>query len=387
METLEGIIKDEIREKGPMTFARFMELALYHPQLGYYGAGARIGKSGDFYTSPHMGPVFGRLMAEVCIRLMDALPGPGRAFVEMGAGEGRFARDFLEHLSRYHAGLAGALSYVIIERSPGMTERQKETLGDLAGRVSWHEELEGLPSPVTGVFFSNELVDALPFHRIREEDGYLREIYVSLSGERFTEKPGPISTPLIARHFNRLGINLPPGVTTEVSLKACEWLRSLSGRLGSGFVVTVDYGYPAYRYYAPERRSGTMMCHHRHTRHERPYVNIGAQDITAHAEFTSLALEGRDSGLTPLIYTDQTAFLTYALEILHHTMSAGGAEEEEFREAGMGAGPLVHPEWMGGAFKVLVQSRGVTDGGALAGVKNRLEELFMPGPSSSLMLA
>ncbi len=387
MPSLEEVIKDEIRAKGPVTFARFMELALYHPELGYYSSGrGRIGKAGDFYTNSHVSPVFGRLMAEVYVSLKAALCEESCLFVEMGAGEGYFAKDFLEGLNRCHHSEYGNCRYVVIERSAGMVAKQRETLGALKDKVTWYGSLDELPSPVTGVFFSNELVDAFPFHRVHRDDGSIKEVYVGLGRERFNEVLGPLSSPLIAKYFNRLGVSLPTGMTTEVNLEACAWVRELAGRLSKGFVITVDYGYPANEYYAPERNTGTFMCYHRHTQSEKPYENIGEQDITAHVDFSSLALEGKAAKLDPLLFTDQTSFLTVALEFLHGSMSPDGYTQEELEKTGMGLKALLHPEWMGGAFKVLVQSKNAGPADAFARVPNRLSDLFKAGSEDSFRL-
>lgn len=384
VQTLEDIIRDEIQSGGAITFARFMELALYHPEHGYYGGGAGIGKAGDFYTSPHVSPVFGKLIAEIYLKLKAALSVEHCAFVEMGAGEGYFAKDFLEGLHRYHEREYQRCEYIIVERSPGMAARQQETLGRLRDKVQWYGRVEDLPCPVTGIFFSNELVDSFPVHRVRRDRDSIKEIYVNHGGKGFMETLGPLSSPLIARHFNRIGLNLPEGITTEVNLRAGEWARSVSEGLVRGFVITIDYGYPAHEYYIPDRCTGTLACYHRHTVNENPFTNVGEQDITAHVDFTSLAHAGREAGLNPVLYTDQTSFLAEALGLLHKAMSACGPAEEELAEAGLGIKTLVHPEWMGETFKVLVQSKGAGREGVFGGIKDRTAELFKPGESGSV---
>jgi len=375
--TLEEIIKDEIRSAGPITFARFMELALYHPELGYYSSGrARIGKDGDFYTSPHVSPVFGRLVAEYYLKLKAPLRADGCSFVEVGAGEGYLAKDFLEFLHRHHHRDFMDCNYAIVEISPGMRHKQQETLGSLAGRVKWYSCVEELPSPLTGVIFSNEFVDALPFHRVRGADcGSIKELFVTLVEGALAETMDTISTPLLARHFNRLDVRLEDGVTTEVNLNACSFINSLSKRLDRGFVITVDYGYPAPEYYSPERVNGTMMCYRGHTSSETPYLNIGEQDITSHVDFSTLALEGKEAGLVPELFCEQGSFLTDALSGLVSSLTVSAASQGELGDAGLGLTPLVHPDWMGAAFKVLVQSKGISDPALFSGVRNRADSL------------
>jgi SAM-dependent MidA family methyltransferase len=375
MSSLEEIIKEEIRASGPVTFARFMELALYHPEHGYYASGrARIGRSGDFYTSPHAGSLFGRLVAELYLKLTDCLPGPC-SFVEMGAGEGFMAKDFLEGMKALHPEEFERLSYIVVERSEGMRARQEETLQGFRGRVTWYGSLSEMPAPVDGVFFSNELVDAMPFHRVVQCRAEMLEIYITLRDGLLFEEAGPLSTLELNGYFDRLGIWLPEGITTEVNLSALGWMRELSGRLGHGFVVTVDYGYPAAEYYSAMRGRGTLMCYRSHNANEEPLADIGEQDITAHVDFTSLALEGKEAGLAPVYFADQTAFLTGPAGWLNDALIKSGASQEELERTGRGLIAIMHPEWMGGAFRALVQSKGVEGCRAFRGARNQLDTL------------
>ena len=374
MNILEEIIREEIRTVGPITFARFMELALYHPDYGYYGSGrARLGKAGDYYTSPQATPVFGELFAEVYAALAPLTA--GREFVEMGAGEGHFARDFLLSLRKRRPDLYGVCRYTIIERSQGMRLRQKETLGNLAEAVAWKEDIGALEG-VSGVFFSNELVDAFPVHRVRKDWDALRELYVSVEKGKFVETAGPLSTPEIAKYFNRLGINLQPGTVTEVNVRAAEWMRALSRKLSSGYVITVDYGYSAYDYYSLLRERGTLMCYYRHTLSEDPFERVGEQDITAHVDFTTLATLGEENGLRPALFTDQGSFLVDAAALLEESMRRSGAGQEEMEALGRGLKTLIHPEWLGGAFRVLVQSKGAPDTPLFSKARNAVSALF-----------
>lgn len=388
MSDVEKIILDEIAAKGPMTFARFMELALYHPEHGYYTSGrASIGRYGDFYTSPHTGPVFGQLVCETYVMLKERL-GPGACrFVEMGAGEGWLARDFLETMDQYFAADAEDFEYLIVERSDKMRLKQRERLGRLSARVRWSGSVEELPDGICGVFFSNELVDALPFHRVRQEEDALREIFTTYNDGKFREASGVLSTHEIARYLNRLGIRLPRGMSTEVRLDALRWMRAVSKKLSSGYVITVDYGYPACEYYSPERSRGTMMCYQGHKLGEDPYASVGGQDITAHVDFTSICQEGDDAGLAPVIFTDQTSFLMDAACTVERRLRESGAGQEDLEKFGAGLKPLVHPEWMGGAFKVLVQAKNADTEGIFRDVKNDVKRLCECGNNDSFMLS
>jgi len=377
MSALEDIIKDEIRAKGQVTFARFMELALYHPDHGYYGsARVKIGKEGDYYTNSHVSPLYGRLMAEAYMKLKDSLYVNRCPFIEMGAGEGYMAFDFIEELHRYHGHEVNACEYIIIERSHGMREIQKETLRHHAGHVKWYDSVEEMPGPVTGVFFSNELVDAMPFHRITQTDDALQEVYVNVKDGKLAEALGAISTVNIVKHLNRIGVRLPDGMTSEISLEAPEWIRSLAAKLEKGYVITVDYGYPAHEYYSPARRTGTFVCYHKHTVNESPYERIGEQDITAHADFTTLALAGKEAGLTPLMFTEQTNFLMAAAGEVQVLLTKAGAGQHELEEVGQGLKALLHPEWMGGTFKALIQAKDAGLPRMFDAARNRLPELW-----------
>lgn len=389
MPELGRVIRQEIKDKGPITFARFMELALYHPEHGYYSSGnASIGKAGDFYTNSHLGRTFGRLIFETFLKL-GPRTGPGRAsFVEMGAGEGYMAKDFLEAARERLGDGSALLDYVIVESSHGMREKQMRTLGALSGGVRWFSSVDDIPDTLDGVFFSNELVDAFPFHRVCQCGELLKEVYVTADGlGELAEYMGSVSSPEIPRHLNRIGVMLPSGVTTEVCLEARRWMRSVSGRLGRGFVITVDYGYPAVEYYSHERAGGTMKCYHRHTSNEQPLERAGSQDITAHVDFTSLAMEGREAGLAPLLYTDQSSFLMEAACDLEAYINNNGGDQERLEELGRGLKALVHPEWMGGAFNVLVQARGVDASGIFPRVKDRMPDLWERPSDDSFILS
>jgi len=268
--------------------------------------------------------------------------------------------------------------YVIIERSDGMAEKQRATLGQLARNVEWRLSLDGLPGPIDGIFFSNELLDAMPFHRVRVEDGRLKELFVALVGDYFTEVAGGLSDPNIPRYFNRLLIGLQDGMETEVNLRMLGWMRDVAGKLGNGFVITVDYGLTACEYFSPARSHGTLRCYHKHTQNDNPYSRIGDQDITAHVDFSSVAMVGKNEGVLPIFFSDQTSFLMTAIPGLEAAMMKGGASREEFEKAAQGMKALLHPDWMGSAFSVLVQSKGISDTEGLFGSsRNRVESLFL----------
>lgn len=322
-----------------ITFAEFMDIALYDPQHGYYATNqVNIGVSGDFFTSPHLGADFGEMLAEQFAEMWHLLGNPHPfTLLEMGAGQGMLAQDVLIHLHRHHSQCFKALEYVIVEKSAGMIAEQRQRLQDLAnswGGLHWRTWDEIPADSVVGCCFSNELVDAFPVHQVAIANGQLQEIYVTLANwdawiemqeaaespsatstlPLFTELLAPLSTPLLAEYFALAGIDLPSpaypeGYRTEVNLAALEWVSTVAERLHHGYLVTIDYGYPAQRYYSPTRRDGTLQCYYQHARHANPYIHIGQQDITAHVDFTALARQGDRCGLPRLGYVPQGLFL------------------------------------------------------------------------------
>ncbi|MBD2450011.1 class I SAM-dependent methyltransferase [Nostoc sp. FACHB-152] len=311
-----------------ITFAEYMDMALYHPEHGYYSSKAvNIGfKGGDFFTSVSLGADFGELLAEQFVQMWEILGQP-RPFslVEMGAGQGLLALHILDHYQLHYPGFLAALEYVIVEKSPGLRQEQQQRLQNFT--VRWCN-LEEIPSnSITGCFFSNELVDALPVHQFILEAGELREIYVTTldninpepaAGKgkesiQFGELAAEPSTSQLKQYFDLIGIDLsrnyPDGYRSEINLAAMSWLSIVADRLQRGYVVTIDYGYPASRYYNPRRSQGTLQCYYQHRYHDNPYINIGRQDITAHVDFTALERQGEKCGLTTVGFTQQGLFL------------------------------------------------------------------------------
>jgi SAM-dependent MidA family methyltransferase len=300
-----------------ITFADFMELVLYHPQQGYYSRPQGvIGLAGDFLTSPHLARDFSELIGDQWVEWWHHLgcPQPFQ-LVEMGAGQGVLAADLLSHLQRYHGECFAALQYIIVERSEGLIQTQRQRLLPWGDRVSWAQLDQLGDNAIVGGFFSNELVDALPVHQVVLTAAGLQEIYVTLTDvDEVREVVGPLSTPRLGDYFALVDIDLthppyPLGYRTEVNLAALDWLQTLAHRLGRGYILTIDYGYPASRYHSPSRSQGTLQCYHQHSHHDDPYRHLGQQDITAHVNFTALERQGDRCGLTNLGLTQQALFL------------------------------------------------------------------------------
>ncbi|MBW4519057.1 MAG: class I SAM-dependent methyltransferase [Scytolyngbya sp. HA4215-MV1] len=314
-----------------ITFADYMNLALYQAQHGYYAMNGRtIGSQGDFFTAPHLGADFGELLAEQFVEMWQVLGHPVPfTLVEMGAGQGLLASDVLTHLRRTHPNCFAALKYTIVEKVPSLIAAQQHQLQPLMQNwdgLSWRS-FEQIPShSIVGCCFSNELVDALPVHLITIENSQLREIYVTIQPNSvqqsseveaetvFAEVTGPLSTPRLRKYFHLVEIDLPSdrypqGYRSEVNLAALDWLQTVSDRLQRGYLLTIDYGYPASRYYNPARSQGTLQCYHRHAHHSDPYQYIGEQDITAHVDFTALEQYGQSLGLEKIGFLPQGLFL------------------------------------------------------------------------------
>lgn len=372
MDELERTIRERIAREGPITFEAFMDMALYHPGLGYYASPrSEIGRAGDFYTSPHLHPAFGAMLgrqAEEMWRLMGR-PADFKV-VEAGGGRGWLARDMLDYLRGGE--FFEALSYCLVEPSPHMARRQGELLSDYEGKVRWARAL-GEMSPFRGCLLSNELVDALPVHIVEMTGDGLREVLVTLKEGGFGEVLGHPTDEGIVRYVEEFSLDLPVGYRTEINLALRGWLREAASALAEGFVVTVDYGYPAWEYYSPERSRGTLLCYRGHETNEEPLRDAGGQDITAHVNFTAMRKWGEELGLRPVGFARQGVFLV-SLGIDEY-IAGLGPEDFQFEVARIKG--LIMPGTMGESHKVLVQYKGSGEAPALRGfaIKNQLDSL------------
>ncbi|MEW5744089.1 MAG: SAM-dependent methyltransferase [Nitrospirota bacterium] len=356
MNPLEQKIADRIRAEGPLNFETFMEMALYYPGLGYYTReAARIGRAGDFYTSPHLHSLFGAMLGRQLEEMWQLMGRPDTLHaVEMGAGMGYLAKDLLDYLK--HKELYPCLAYTIIELNPSMRRNQEELLREHTGKVSWASALRDLSS-MRGCIVSNELLDAFPV-RLVEMDDELSEVYVSVSEEgHFIEVKKPCS-PEIADYFAGFSIALPKGFKTEVNLRIREWLQDISRCLEEGFVLTIDYGYSAGDYYSEDRSRGTLLCYHQHQLNENPYQHIGEQDMTAHVNFSSLKKWGEQYGLKAVGLCSQGPYLV-ALGIDEVITERYGPAPDPFEMARVKK--LLFPQGMGESHKVMIQYKGKAD--------------------------
>ncbi|ESA36271.1 hypothetical protein N836_07980 [Leptolyngbya sp. Heron Island J] len=360
-----------------ITFASYMDLVLYHPSYGYYTTKASVlGPEGDFITSPHLGHDFGELLAVQFADMWCSLDQPTPFhLVEIGAGQGLIAGDVLAHLQQNHPDCYTALRYIIIEKSPILRTLQQKLLTH--EKVSW-STLENLP-PITGCLFSNELIDAFPVHVIQKHDNQLREVYVTVEDNTLHETLGPLSSNRLLEYFKLIGIDLltdayPDSYRTEVNLAALDWLDTVANKIDRGFLLTIDYGHTAQRYYSPARHQGTLKCYYQHRHHDDPYVNIGQQDLTTHVDFTALERYGVKVGLAPLGFTQQ-GLLLMALGLgeriatLTQTITPGPDSFNQLIQRRQVLHQLMDMSPIGlGTFGVLIQSKRLTDKPTLKGL-------------------
>ena len=349
MNALGELIRQEIRTLGPMRFDRFMEVALYHPEHGYYARPRRIGRSGDFFTSVSVGPLFGRMLTWQARQMAGLLAEPEFWIVEQGAHDGRLACDILKEARRW-PDFAGRLRYLIVEPSPSHREAQEKMLAGFVERVQWVEVLANAKDEKPcGLFLSNELADALPVRLIEAKDGAWRERCVGLAEK--DELTWALAEPdaELRAAIDALPLAPTDGFRTEIGLAARRWMMDAGAFLRRGYVVTIDYGFSASAYYAPFRRDGTLTCYHDHRRSDNVLDNPGRQDITAHVDFTALARAGERAGLETLALVDQQRFLTGILGAQGGPDDLGG-ETKAFQA-------LTHPEHLGARFQVLAQAK------------------------------
>lgn len=350
-----------IRSSGPITFADFMAECLYHPQWGYYSR-PEARRFADYYTSVDVHPVFGRLLARQFAEMWDLLGRPPRFdLVEGGAATGRLASHILDFAARALPDFCAALHYTAVESSPGRRAQHAQLLAAHLAAGRFTSAAAFPPRIAAGCIFSNELLDALPVHRVLgAADGALREICVGLDGRRFTDVVAPLSSRAIADYFAAQGVTLAAGQQAEAALIAADWMEAAGRRLARGFVLTLDYGHQARELYNHRHLRGTLLAYRRHRASEDFYAAPGEQDLTAHVSFTALDLAGRRAGLECTGLVSQSHFLL-ALGRANEfadLYDAGQSDTDRLR-ARLLLKNLIHPEGMGETFSVLVQHKGL----------------------------
>lgn len=353
-DDLTALIRAQIdRTDGAISFARFMELALYAPQLGYYSAGQhKFGAVGDFVTAPELGPVFAQCLARQCAQIQALLQTAD--ILEVGAGSGALAADLLPELERLGK-LPG--NYLILDISNSLRARQEQTLADkaphLLKRVRWIDRLPR--AGWRGIVLGNELLDAMPVERFRIHNEAIHSLLVGWEKNHFVWRERPAPFAVIER---AVSLQQEHDYVSEIGFAAEGWIRSVADILHQGVILLIDYGFPRHEFYHPERRAGTLMCHYRHHAHSDPLVRVGLQDITAHIDFTAIATAGIESGLELLGYNSQAMFLLgcgldeIAMGIDHNDARA----HLQFTNA---IKKLTLPHEMGELFKVIALGRGI----------------------------
>ena len=365
-----ALVSARIRERGPITAAEYLDLALYAPGVGYYARAAqRSGRTGDFITSVDLGPLFGTLLGEafagMAVRLREGAPSPHATIdlVEVAAGNGRLARDLLDALARRHPALYRSIALHLVERSETARAQQAATLAAHTALLS--SSGPDLPASISGIVFANELLDAFPVHVVQMTRQGLGELYVGLDGDRLIERLATPSTPALAAYLDAAGVVLEPGMRGEINLAALEWVRDVARRLTRGYLVLIDYGFEAAELYSSARPMGTLASFHQHLIDAPPQggpptpawlVDPGGRDLTSHVDLTSVRRAAERAGLTTLRITDQTRFV---LDTLERGGLAGELAAPDQLKARLALKSLLMPGSFGSTHKVMVFARGI----------------------------
>jgi SAM-dependent MidA family methyltransferase len=363
-----------IRERGPLTVAAFMELALYDGELGYYARAARrSGRAGDFFTSVDVGPVFGELVARQVIEMagitaISAEPAANTFdLVEAAAGNGRLSADMLRTIRKQDPALYNRLQLHLVETSARARAAQRETLGDVADKLA--SSSADIPASFTGVLVANELLDSMPTHQVVMREDGLREVYVDVARAgtaagletddwRLVTTEGAPSTAALAEYLERLGVVLEPGWRVEINLRAVNWARDAVRRLDRGFLILIDYGHPARELYSATHSTGTLTTFMRHTMAGPEsaasgpawLAQPGERDITAHVDFTSVQRAAEAEGAATIALLDQTYFL----------LGLGAAEMDGADlKTRLAVKTLLMPGGLGSTLKVLILGKNV----------------------------
>lgn len=344
---LSQVIIEKIKKEGPVSFRDFMEMALYYPSLGYYNSELnKIGKKGDYYTSPVLSALFGEMIGKQIEEMWFILDKKPFTIVEYGAGTGALCHDILNYLKNNTA-LYNELEYCIIEKSKMMQQQQKKLLQE---KVAWFHSIKEIPE-INGCILSNELLDNFAVHKVVMKDE-LMEVFVDYDND-FVEVLQPANESL-QNYFFEQNIVLPEGYSTEVNLQAIDWINEIAANLKTGFVLTIDYGFPAQELYNLQRNTGTLVCFKNHEVNYLPYSNIGQQDITVHVNFSALNHWGKKMGLEYTGFTTQDHFLR-SLGLMNYLRRI--ELENRDKDSIFQIQKLLLD--MGSKFKVLIQQKGL----------------------------
>jgi len=360
---LAELLADRIRRFGPLTFADYMRECLYHPVHGYYSK-AECKRFVDYYTSVDVNPIFGRLLARQFVEMWERLGRPGEfTLVEAGAGVGRFAAHVLDFCEAKLPDFYEVLRYVAVERSAARREQATIHSKRHAAARQFAASAEVPAHIAAGCFFSNELVDALPVHRIVMDGGAMKERFVGFDDGRFVDVLASLSTCAISEYFAAQEIVLREGQHAEAGLEACDWISEIGRRLERGYVLTIDYGHAAAELFDERHMRGTLLAYQNHRASEDFFASPGEQDLTAHVNFTALESWGKRAGLETVGRASQTAFLlALGLGNKFADLYDEGQSEAERTKARLQLKTLIYPEGMGERFQVLIQRKGDVSG-------------------------
>jgi SAM-dependent MidA family methyltransferase len=369
-------IHETIANDGPITFARFMDLALYDPDGGYYRAeAARPGRDGDFLTAPEAHPIFGAALARAVVDAWERLDRPDPFVLrEYGAGTGTLALTVLDGLAADHPDLAARIRYDPIEVEPrriAAIESRLEATDHRDALVT--REVSGRPA--VGFVLANEVLDALPVHRVVSRGGVLREVLVGSRDGTFVDVETEPTLAELAWRLTEEAVHLADGQRAEICLELGPWLAKASAGLDRGVLLLIDYGYPAAELYDPlRRRDGTLRAYLRHRVHDDPYVHVGRQDLTAHVDVSAVETAARAAGLDHLGTTTQAEFLVGlgTEDLLHAIQADPGTTMEDYLSVRSALMRLLDPAAMG-RFRVMAFGRGWPAGPPLAGLGYRLD--------------
>jgi SAM-dependent MidA family methyltransferase len=357
---LGALLAARIRRFGPITFAEYMRECLYHPVHGYYSQ-PEARRFNDYYTSVDLHPIFGHLLARQFAEMWEQLDRP-REFllVEAAAGTGRLAGHILDFARPQLPDFFHALKYVAVERSPARCDQLARHLSRFIQAGKCRPSIE-IPTRIpVGCVFSNELLDALPVHRVLQQRGVLREIFVTTDGKVLSEVPQSLSSSAIADYFAAQQIHLAEGQLAEVGLEACDWISEIARRLDRGFVLSIDYGHEAADLFDAHHHAGTVLSYSKHQASNNLYAAPGEQDLTAHVNFTALRQWGARQGLETLGLVTQTAILLALGKGNDFAdLYDPGMDESARLRARLQLKTLIYPEGLGERFQVLLQQKGV----------------------------
>lgn len=380
LQLLTQIIQ-EINLTGPITFARFMELALYAPHLGYYRSGLqKFGKTGDFITAPELSPFFSKCVAKQCQQILTHFSSPGD-ILEFGPGSGIMAKEIITELAKLHT---LPRHYYLLELSAELKHRQQlylqQQLPEFFHLFTWLEQLP--QKPINGIILANEVVDAMPVHKFCWQQDQLYEYCVAVNSNQY-HSVAPMQTPqfmqstplcwqinpshseMLSQRVNEIQVNLRhlPYYSSEINLMLPSWIASLADCLNQGLILIIDYGFPEHEYYHCDRNEGTIMCHYRHHGHSNPLIFPGIQDMTAHVDFTAIARAAIRNGLTVAGFTHQAGFLLNCGldQYVSHYLEANKINETSHFNIISQIKMLTSPSEMGELFKTIALTKNIQE--------------------------